>query len=117
MPHVSASMQKCIDECLSCHQICVQTVDHCLTKGGEHADPAHIRTLLDCAEICQTSASFMLRGSEIHPEVCSTCTEVCDLCAASCDRIGNEDFMKQCADACRRCAESCRQMAGTRKAA
>lgn len=117
MPHVSASMQNCIDECQNCHEICVQTVEHCLTKGGKHAAPEHIRTLSDCAEICQTSANFMLRGSEIHPEVCGTCAEVCDLCAASCERIGNEDFMKQCADGCRRCAESCRQMAGSRKAA
>lgn len=117
MPHVSALMQNCIDECQNCHQICVQTVEHCLTNGGKHAAPEHIRTLLDCAEICQTSANFMLRGSEIHSTVCGTCGEVCDLCAASCERIGNEDFMKQCVDACRRCAESCRQMAGSRKAA
>lgn len=117
MPHVSASMQQCIDECQNCQAICVQTVEHCLTKGGKHAEPSHIRTLLDCAEICQTSANFMLRGSELHVEVCGTCAEVCESCAESCDRLADADFMKQCADACRRCAESCRQMAGTRKAA
>jgi len=24
--------------------------------------------LLDCAEICETSANFMIRGSELHTE-------------------------------------------------
>jgi len=31
--------------------------------GGEGAEADHIRTLLDCTEICQTSASFVLRRS------------------------------------------------------
>ena len=28
---------------------------HCLGLGGAHADHMHIRLLLDCADICQTS--------------------------------------------------------------
>ena len=29
-----------------------------------------VRLLLDCAEICRTSADFMIRGSELHPHIC-----------------------------------------------
>ncbi len=112
MPHVSSGMQACIDECLDCHSICIETVTHCLQQGGEHADPTHIGLLLDCAESCQTSANFTLRNSKLHNRICGVCAEVCTSCADSCDSMGGEEFMKRCAESCRRCAESCRKMAG-----
>ena len=108
---IDDSMRSCIQECTSCHGICVETVTHCLETGGKHAEAAHIRLLLDCAEICQTSANFMLRGSEFHARTCGVCAEVCERCAASCESLGDDQHMKDCAQACRRCAESCRQMA------
>ena len=108
---MSASMQECIQNCTDCHRICVETVAYCLQQGGKHAEPAHIRTLLDCAEICQTSANFMLRGSEFHASTCGVCGEVCAACADACAAMGDDAQMQACAEACRRCAESCRQMA------
>lgn len=118
MPHGSRNeeMQRCIDECKNCHDVCLETIAHCLEMGGEHAEPAHIRLLADCAEICQTSANFMIRGSDVHGFTCAACAEICDRCARECERF-DDDFMKQCAEACRRCAESCREMARTAKAA
>jgi len=104
-------MQRCIQECLQCHRICLETVTHCLHKGGQHAEAAHIRLLLDCVEICQTSANFMLRGSELHTRTCGVCAEVCERCARSCEQIGGDEQMQACAEACRRCAESCQHMA------
>jgi len=59
-------MNQCIQDCIRCHQVCIETINHCLQKGGKHAAAEHIRTLADCAEICQTSANFMLRNSELH---------------------------------------------------
>lgn len=112
---MTAEMQSCIEECLECHRICVETTTHCLTMGGEHASEDHIGALLDCAEICQTSANFMLRGSHDHDEVCAVCAVVCERCAESCDAMaGDDDLMRRCGEACRRCAESCRRMAGTK---
>ena len=109
--HVGAEMQACIQECQNCHNVCVETVQHCLQMGGHHAEPGHIRTLLDCAEICATSANFMLRSSPLHTRTCAVCAEVCEQCAASCEKMGDDEMMQRCADTCRRCAESCRQMA------
>ena len=108
---MSGEMQQCIQECLNCHSVCLQTVPYCLQMGGEHAAAPHITLPLDCAEICQTSANFMLRGSELHPRTCGVCAEVCQRCAEECERFGDDAQMKTCADACRRCAESCRRMA------
>lgn len=110
--HVTNEMQQCINECLNCHSICLSTVTHCLQMGGKHAEAKHIQTLLACAEICRTSAAFMLLGTELHTTTCAACAEVCARCAESCEQMGNDAQMKACAEACRRCAESCRRMAG-----
>jgi hypothetical protein len=103
-------MQQCIQECLNCHSICLATVSYCLQMGGKHAEAHHITTLLDCAEICQTSANFMLRGSHFHTRTCGVCAEVCERCAQECERFGDDAQMRSCAEACRRCADSCRRM-------
>lgn len=105
-----ADMQQCIQECTTCHQVCVNTMRHCLQKGGSHAQADHIG-LADCAQICATSADFMLRGSPLHKYTCAACAEACDQCASSCEKMNDDDVMQQCIDACRRCAQICREMA------
>jgi hypothetical protein len=77
--------------------------------GGKHAAADHIRTLMDCAQICETSADFMVRGSDLHAHTCAACAAVCEACAVSCERLGGAE-MKRCAEECRRCADSCRAM-------
>jgi hypothetical protein len=104
-------MQECIDNCTECHAVCTETVMHCLRKGGEHAAPPHVRLLLDCADICRTSADFMLRRSELHTRTCGVCAEVCERCAEECERMADDEQMRRCAETCRRCADSCRRMA------
>ena len=109
---MTASMDECIRNCTECHTICVKTVTHCLGVGGKHADQAHIRMLLDCAQICATSADFMTRGSPLHRLTCGACAEICQQCADDCERMaGGDQQMLQCVEMCRRCAASCRDMA------
>lgn len=109
---MTKEMQECIQNCSDCHNICLATVPHCLQMGGDHASPHHITTLLDCAEICQTSANFMLINSPLHGRVCAVCAEACDRCAEQCEQMANGDQqMLSCAEVCRLCAESCRRMA------
>jgi hypothetical protein len=112
MTQVSREMQQCVDECVRCHAICVTTVRHCLELGGRHADPAHIMLLLDCAEICQTSADFMLRISDRHQLTCRSCADICRACAGECERMaGGDQVMQQCTEQCRSCQHSCERMA------
>ncbi len=108
---MTQDMQQCITNCLECHGICSNIAIYCLEKGGQHAQANHIKLLLDCAEICQTSANFMLRSSGFHARTCGVCAEICDRCAQECDRMGDDAQMKRCVEVCRRCAASCRQMA------
>lgn len=112
---LTGEMRKCIEECLDCYKICLETMTHCLTKGGKHAEAQHIRLLMDCANICNTSANFMLLGSEYHTRTCEICAEICEKCAEDCEEMADDQLMKQCAEACRNCAEACRHMAGAAK--
>ena len=109
MHRVSAEMKSCIDNCLNCYQMCLSTaMGQCLEAGGKHTESEHFSLMMGCAEICRTSAHFMLIGSDLHKRTCRLCSEICEQCAADCDRVGD---MKECADTCRRCAESCKKMA------
>ena len=107
---MTREMQECIDNCTRCHAICLETAHRCLHLGGKHAEAHHITLLLDCAEICQTSANFMTRGSDQHGITCGACAEICRRCEEACRSMGNDDMMRKCADACARCASSCEQM-------
>lgn len=128
------TMQECIDNCTRCHNVCLETFNYCLWLGGRYIESVHLRLLLDCAEICQTSANFMLRGSDLHRETCGACAVVCENCAKDCERyavpgegsgapmsrhsgvphVSKENVdeqMKYCAEVCKQCARSCHEMA------
>lgn len=109
---MSAELRSCIEICSECHRICLETVQTCLRMGGRHAEVEHVRLLLDCAQICQTSADFMTRGSPLHHLTCGACAEICRACAESCRQLGGAD-MQTCAETCERCAESCARMTGS----
>lgn len=109
MTHASPGMRACIDACLACYATCLGTLsEHCLEMGGKHTGPEHVRLMLACAEICRTSAHFMLIGTPHHRHTCAECAEICTECAADCERVGDMDA---CVRACRACAEQCRKMA------
>ena len=102
------NMQDCIDACTRCHQTCLETaMNECLEKGGKHVESGHFRLMLNCAEICQTSANFMLSSSDFCIQVCEVCAEICEACADSCEQM---EGMDECVQACRECARTCREM-------
>ncbi len=103
-----ALMQNCITDRLDCHSVCLATIAHCLDKGGDHAAPEHIRLMLDCAQICITSADFMLRGSPTHQMTCRIFADICTLCADDCSKLADDKTMVLCAETCRRCVQSLR---------
>lgn len=111
MGQMSREMRQAIESASNCYQVCKQTIVHCLQEGGKHVEPDHMKTMMDCAEICQVSTSFMLTNSRWHGQVCGICAEICEACEESCRQFPGDQMMQQCADACRRCAEDCRRMA------
>ena len=109
--HAHDEMDECIEACLQCHVICTMTAQYALAGGGALAEVGVVGLLLDCAEICQTSANFMIRGSPFHAVTCGACAEVCRACAEACRAFGDDENMLQCAEVCDACAESCSEMA------
>jgi hypothetical protein len=112
--HISGAMRDCIKSCSNCHDVCTETLIHCLEMGGELAAPDHVRALIDCAQTCDASRDFVLRGSELNMQLRAACAQACDRCADSCERLGadDDDVLRNCAEVCRACARSCRSMAG-----
>lgn len=105
----SPQMNECIEACLDCYRICLDTASgHCLEEGGAHVEPKHYRLMLACVETCRTSAHVMLLDTPLHRETCNACAKICDACAESCREL---DGMEKCVEACERCAALCREMA------
>ena len=96
-----------LEACQDSYRLCLALVNHCQAQGGALAEPKQIRLLLDCAEICQTAAEFLPRGSELHLTLCNACAVVCLKCAAACEEFIGDELMQACAAACRRAAIAC----------
>jgi hypothetical protein len=109
--HEQDAVQQCIEECLNCHAACTMTAQYAIGEGGEMADPGVVGVLLDCAEICQTNANFMLRGSPYHGSTSAACAELCRACEEACRGFPDDEQLAHCAEICAGCAESCEQMA------
>lgn len=107
--HASADLQACIDLCLACYRSCLaEATQHCLKEGGRHAEADHVSLMLGCAQLCRTTAEFMLMQTKLHYKVCGACAEICEACAVSCQQL---EGMGDCVDLCRRCAVECRRIA------
>lgn len=105
------NMEQCIRDCIACYQECTSCLAHCLSLGGPHVERKHITLMMECAEMCNMSATLMQLQGQFSYEHCQLCAKVCDACAESCSSIDPDDsMMLRCADTCRKCAESCRSM-------
>jgi hypothetical protein len=110
--HTTAiEIQRCIDACLNCYEVCVRTTEHWFKLRGKHVGGSQLRALSDCVAICQTNAGFMRRGSQFQARTCAVCAEISRECERECARVDDEQ-MQRCAEACRRCADACERMAG-----
>jgi hypothetical protein len=108
----NSKMMECIQACTHSHRACTEAQMSCLANGN--CDAEMMRTMMDCAQMCQTSTDFMLRNSDLSGSVCGVCAEVCARCAALCENMAKgDDSMMECAQACRYSAMTCRQMAKT----
>lgn len=104
-------LQECIEECLNCHAVCTITLQHCIASGGDYTEVNLVGIILDCAEMCQTSANFMLRGSPYHVITCAACAELCRACEEACRGVPGDEQLAHCAEICATCAGACDRMA------
>lgn len=109
LTELTTEMERCIRDCLECYRVCVDTaINHQLGVVGREMEPAHIRLLLACAEICQTTANLVQSGSPLHKPTCRVAAKLCRRCASECERLGE---LEECVRASRHCADSCQRVA------
>lgn len=103
-------LEQCIEKCWQCRHFCQKTLfNHCLYEGGEHIKPEQVKLMIDCIQICQIAADFMVRNSENHHLICKMCAIICMKCAQSCAQI-SEPEMQKCSEVCLECAKICKDM-------
>jgi hypothetical protein len=77
-----------------------------------------IRTNLDCADVCDTTARVLSRhtgyDANISRSVLDACATVCKACGDECERhAGMHEHCRICADVCRACERACRDLLTT----
>ena len=106
--HIHSKMDQCIQSCLACYRICEQVLGNALSGNAKNYTQVLV-LIKACAEICHTSAKFMMMKSEFHIDTCGVCAKVCTECADTCESL-QDDRLEECILACRKCAESCLEM-------
>lgn len=101
----SRSVAICIQYSMDCQSICLETLNYCLTMSDNYP----VRPILDCIEVCQINANFMLRGSRLRKNIAELCISACEKCEEFCSQFKDDMQMRACAEACRKCIESCEQ--------
>ncbi|WP_353933225.1 four-helix bundle copper-binding protein [Okeanomitos corallinicola TIOX110] len=103
---MTTEMQTCMNACMECHKICLETMTYCMSKGGKHVNMGIIGILHDCSEMCMMCMNMIMGGSEFTLRTCMLCEQMCNRCAVACEAISDDRKMTKCAAACRRCAET-----------
>src|SRR5688572_9921461 len=71
------------------------------TQQDELDDPELLACIVDCVDLCTTTASFIVRGSEHADDLREVCAELAKCVEESCEEYGDDEVLTACADACR----------------
>ena len=107
---------RAIEACTDCAQACTQCADACLSEDDVKAMAKCIRTDLDCADICATTARILSRQTEYDANVTraivAACAQACKTCGDECEEHGRHgmEHCAICAEQCRNCEATCREL-------
>lgn len=110
-----AKLAATIDALRSCAQACTACADACLSEDMVAELTKCIRTNLDCADVCDTTARVLSRHTGYDANVSRSLLEAC---ATACKSCGDEcaahasmhEHCRVCADSCRACEKACREL-------
>lgn len=101
--------QACIDACSKCAQACLECFDACLQESDVADRVKHIKMLVECALMCQSSIAMMSMDAQNAKNHCKMCAKMCEKCAKSCSEFDDE-HCTECSEVCYDCAEQCKIM-------
>jgi hypothetical protein len=107
-----------IDAVIACAETCTACADACLGEDMVAELTRCIRTNLDCADICGTTARVLTRHTgydvNVTRAILEACATVCKSCGDECgSHAAHHEHCRICAEACRSCEQACRAMLAT----
>lgn len=105
-------LESCAADCFDSYRECIRTAQHGTARGGAMASADLLALMLDCASMCQTTGTALLRGGEHYRVLVGACARLCELCARRCEAFGRDAQFRRCVASCLRCARSCRELTG-----
>jgi hypothetical protein len=105
-------LARAVDALVACSQACTACADACLGEEMVAELRKCIRTDLDCADVCDTTARVLSRHTTydalVTRAVLTACVQVCGSCGDECESHAEmHEHCKVCAQACRACEEAC----------
>jgi hypothetical protein len=110
-----AGLAAAINALIACAEACTACADACLSEDSVADLTTCIRTNLDCADICGTTARVLSRhtgyDANISRSLLEACTTACQTCGDECGRhAAMHEHCRICAEACRACEQACRDL-------
>ena len=104
-----------IEALVACSQACTACADACLSEEMVADLRTCIRTNLDCADSCATTARILSRHSGYDATITrahlEACIAACRACGDECEQhAGMHEHCAVCAQACRQCEDACRRL-------
>lgn len=101
--------ERCIDALQACYAVCMRSVSYGYVKESGPLQEEHVRLMIDCAEMCQTAANFLIRESDHYLRICREAAEICKDLVSSCEGV---DGMEGILSICDECVSACRVIVG-----
>lgn len=108
-------LARVVDAAVACSQTCTACADACLSEDMVAELTKCIRTNLDCADICATTARVLSRHTGYDANITraqlEACVQACKSCGDECEQhAGMHEHCRVCAEACRACEQACREL-------
>ncbi|WP_156757814.1 four-helix bundle copper-binding protein [Actinokineospora pegani] len=104
-----------VNALIACSEACTSCADACLSESSVAELTKCVRTNMDCADICGTTARVLSRHTAYDANISRSLLEACAVACRSCGdecavHAGMHDHCRVCAEACRACEQACRDL-------
>lgn len=107
-------LARTIDALIECAEACTACADACLSESSVAELTKCVRTNLDCADICGTTARVLSRhtgyDANLTRAMLEACATACKACGDACAEHSGMAHCAYCAEQCRACEQACREL-------